>query len=114
MGEPYVAAADVYAGENTGRAGWSWYTGSAGWLYGAALHFLMGFDRQGDRVTLSPLPGSGEKEITVTYRSGGAVYHLTAAQGQSHVTLDGRRQEEHYVTMAFEEGTHEARFPMEP
>ena len=114
MGEPYVAAADVYAGENTGRAGWSWYTGSAGWLYVAALHFLMGFDRQGDRVTLSPLPGSGEKEITVTYRSGGAVYHLTAAQGQSHVTLDGRRQEEHYVTMAFEEGTHEARFPMEP
>ena len=42
--EPYVLAGDVYAGENTGRGGWSWYTGSAAWLYFAVLTGLLGFE----------------------------------------------------------------------
>jgi cyclic beta-1,2-glucan synthetase len=53
--EPYVVAADVYGeGERTGRGGWTWYTGSAGWLYRAAVEGILGIRREGDRIRLAP------------------------------------------------------------
>ena len=54
-GEPYVLAGDVYAnGECPGRVGWTWYTGSAGWLYTAVLRCLLGLQPRGDRLLLTP------------------------------------------------------------
>jgi cyclic beta-1,2-glucan synthetase len=57
--EPYVVAADVYAeGEKAGRGGWTWYTGSAGWLYRAAIEGILGIQREGDNLVIAPaLPG---------------------------------------------------------
>ncbi len=58
--EPYVVAADVYAGDDTvgnskgGRGGWTWYTGSAGWLYRAAVEGILGIERRGKRVQFTP------------------------------------------------------------
>lgn len=53
--EPYVACADVYAlAPYIGRGGWTWYTGSAGWLYRAGLEAILGFQRQGGHLRLSP------------------------------------------------------------
>src|SRR5690606_28255999 len=53
--EPYVVAADVYgAGALTGRGGWTWYTGSAGWLYRAAVEGILGLRKEGDRLILRP------------------------------------------------------------
>ncbi|WP_099867341.1 GH36-type glycosyl hydrolase domain-containing protein [Pararhizobium haloflavum] len=53
--EPYVVAADVYSGEERdGRGGWTWYTGSGGWLYRAAVEAILGIRRQGDRVMIEP------------------------------------------------------------
>ncbi len=53
--EPYVVAADVYgAGDLTGRGGWTWYTGSAGWLYRAAVEGILGLRRQGNRLFVRP------------------------------------------------------------
>jgi cyclic beta-1,2-glucan synthetase len=53
--EPYVACADVYAvAPYIGRGGWTWYTGSASWLYRAGLEAMLGFQRQGDHLRLSP------------------------------------------------------------
>lgn len=53
--EPYVVAADIYAGEGKGgRGGWTWYTGSAGWLYRAAVEGILGIERRGKRVEINP------------------------------------------------------------
>ncbi len=53
--EPYVVAADIYSGEEKGgRGGWTWYTGSAGWLYRAAVEGILGIDRRGKRIEINP------------------------------------------------------------
>jgi cellobiose phosphorylase len=59
--EPYVMAADVYAAPpHTGRVGWTWYTGSAGWMYRLAVESLLSLRREGDKLRLVPcLPAIG-------------------------------------------------------
>jgi cyclic beta-1,2-glucan synthetase len=53
--EPYVVAADVYAHPmHVGRGGWSWYTGSAGWMYRAAVQSLLGLRRNGATMSVTP------------------------------------------------------------
>jgi cellobiose phosphorylase len=53
--EPYVAAADVLvAAHHVGRGGWTWYTGSAGWMYRLLVESLLGIVRQGDRLLFAP------------------------------------------------------------
>ena len=53
--EPYVVAADVYSeAPHAGRGGWTWYTGSAGWLYRAGLEWILGFRVRENRLTLAP------------------------------------------------------------
>jgi cyclic beta-1,2-glucan synthetase len=53
--EPYVACADVYSvAPHAGRGGWTWYTGSAGWLYRAAIEAILGFRLHGDTLTIDP------------------------------------------------------------
>jgi cyclic beta-1,2-glucan synthetase len=60
--EPYVVAADIYAGDDKGgRGGWTWYTGSAGWLYRAAVESILGIERRGQHVQFKPkLPSHWE------------------------------------------------------
>jgi cyclic beta-1,2-glucan synthetase len=70
--EPYVVAADIYSvAPHAGRGGWTWYTGSAAWLYRAGLESILGFDVRGSKLSLNPVipahwPGF---EITFRYRS---------------------------------------------
>jgi cyclic beta-1,2-glucan synthetase len=53
--EPYVVAADVYSVQpHKGRGGWTWYTGSAGWLYQAGLQAILGLDQRGDHLRVNP------------------------------------------------------------
>ena len=53
--EPYVIAADIYSvAPHVGRGGWTWYTGSAGWMYRAGLEWILGFHLQGSRLRLTP------------------------------------------------------------
>ena len=58
--EPYVVAADVYAvAPHTGRGGWTWYTGSAGWMYRLLIETLLGVNLEGNQLRLTPrLPKS--------------------------------------------------------
>ncbi len=63
--EPYVAAADIYAGRHAGRGGWTWYTGSAGWLWRAAVEGVLGL-RPG-REALQPCPPPGWQEVSVRF-----------------------------------------------
>ena len=75
--EPYVVAADVYAvPPHVGRGGWTWYTGSASWMYRLMLESLLGIERLGDRLLLQPLLPLHWDKVTVHYRYGETVYHI--------------------------------------
>ena len=94
--EPYVVAADVY-GEppHVGRGGWTWYTGSAGWMYRAGLESVLGFRLRGTRLTIDPcIPRAWPRfEIAFRYRS--ARYAIVVensrgvSSGVSSVDVDG-------------------------
>lgn len=70
QGEPYVLCGDVYGVEpHKGRAGWSWYTGSAGWLYQAAIHHLLGISLQRDTLVINPCVPAVWREWSVELHS---------------------------------------------
>ncbi|MGV8960146.1 MAG: GH36-type glycosyl hydrolase domain-containing protein [Stenotrophomonas sp.] len=76
--EPYVMAADVYAAaSHVGRGGWSWYTGSAGWMYRLLLESLLGVQVQGAQLSIAPLLPPEWPSFTVDYRYGDTDYHIT-------------------------------------
>ncbi len=97
--EPYVVAADVYgAAPHVGRGGWTWYTGSSGWMYRVALEDILGVRRQGDRLRVRPcLPDEWpEASLTWTLPDGkGTVLELRIANPRRraaavrHAALDG-------------------------
>ena len=96
--EPYVVAADVYAlSPHIGRGGWTWYTGSAGWMYTLILESLLGLRREGEKLRFAPcLPGDWET-FKVHYRYRETVYHVSVLQvhpgnGEMSVTVDGVEQ----------------------
>lgn len=71
--EPYVVCADIYgAPPHVGRGGWSWYTGSASWLYRVALEAILGFKLMGNSLQLEPCLPSSWKKCGLTYRHGTA------------------------------------------
>lgn len=76
--EPYVLPGDVYGvGALAGRGGWSWYTGSAAWLYRFALRRLLGFQRQGTVLYIRPCLAPDWPDIRATYRHRDAVYRIS-------------------------------------
>ena len=92
--EPYVVAADVYAvTPHTGRGGWTWYTGSAGWMYRLILESLLGVSREENKLRIAPCLPEGWKEFTLHYRYGVTVYRIavlgTVGASGAHVLLDG-------------------------
>jgi len=107
--EPYALPADVY---RWGRGGWTWYTGSAAWLYDVFLRDFLGFDKKGSRVTLRPQAPESWEECTVLYHFGQSRYQLTASREMHFVTLDGARVQGEYVELHDDGKMHEARFPM--
>jgi len=79
--EPYVVAADVYAvAPHTGRGGWTWYTGSAGWMYRLLIETLLGVHREGDRLRLIPRLPKKWTSYKIHYRFRQTVYHITIVQ----------------------------------
>ena len=79
--EPYVMAADVYANEShKGMGGWTWYTGSAGWMYQFILGSLIGLDRRSDSLTFTPCFPSDWPSVQLTYRYGRSEYRITIFQ----------------------------------
>ena len=108
-GEPYVMAADVYSGERAGRAGWTWYTGSAAWMR-ICLLALLGYERRGDRVRLNALLGDWDR-AAVTVRFGAAEYRLECDREAQCVTLDGKEIEGECIQMIDDGRAHTACFP---
>jgi cellobiose phosphorylase len=95
--EPYVVAADVYAvAPHTGRGGWTWYTGSAGWMYRLLIETLLGVNLEGDQLRLTPRLPAAWTTYKIHYRYRQTVYHITitrlAADGTegNRLSLDGQ------------------------
>jgi cyclic beta-1,2-glucan synthetase len=87
--EPYVIAADVYtAAGHLGRGGWTWYTGSASWMYRVGLEAILGFTKRGDRLSITPRVPEGWPELTVEYRHGSSHY-VIAVSGPAEVGRHG-------------------------
>jgi cyclic beta-1,2-glucan synthetase len=93
--EPYAIAADVYAHPmHVGRGGWTWYTGSAGWLYQAAIQALLGVRRHGDTISIAPCIPSEWPEYTLTWRIRDTRYRFVVqnperrSRGVASVTFD--------------------------
>jgi cyclic beta-1,2-glucan synthetase len=105
--EPYVVAADIYSvGDKRGRGGWTWYTGSAGWMYRTAVEAILGITRRGERLHVAPaLPGDWPgyeahlrldgKHLHIRVRRTGVKYDVTVngdSIGEGGYSLDVSRQ----------------------
>ena len=78
--EPYVVAGDVYARPpHAGRGGWSWYTGSAAWLYRAGLESILGLKRRGATFSVDPCIPASWPEYEITWRLGQTVYVISVS-----------------------------------
>ncbi|MDY6964039.1 MAG: protein ndvB, partial [Pseudomonadota bacterium] len=91
--EPYVVAADVYGtGALEGRGGWTWYTGSAGWLYRAAVEGILGIRREGDRLLVQPVLPSEWDGFSAELTIAGVVYRIVVEKsetGEALVSVNG-------------------------
>ncbi len=106
--EPYVVAADVYGdGDKTGRGGWTWYTGSAGWLYRVAVENILGIRREGDRLHLKPALPAAWPGFSARLRIGEATYGISIRRGLSaSITVDGKAAGGDFVPL-HNDGEHE-------
>jgi cellobiose phosphorylase len=114
--EPYVVAADVYgAPPHTGRGGWTWYTGSASWLYRVGLEAILGFRLRGARLQIAPCVPTGWRSYEIIYRHGSATYHVVvtttegAGRGIRSLTLDGQAVQGDAIDLANDGQRHEVR-----
>lgn len=94
--EPYVMCADIYAvPPHTGRGGWTWYTGAAGWMYRLTVETLLGLSLEVDQLRIAPCIPAEWPEYKVHYRYRGTIYHISirnVAEGsaqEQRITLDG-------------------------
>ena len=112
--EPFAVAADVYAHPmHVGRGGWTWYTGSAGWMYQAAIQALLGLRRQGATVSVEPCVPAVWPEYSIDWTFGGTRYRFTVSNPdhQSHgiasATLDGIAVDPHAIPLLEDGSLHQ-------
>jgi cellobiose phosphorylase len=115
--EPYVVAADVYAvAPHTGRGGWTWYTGSGGWMYRLIMESLLGLrltaEPQQARLHFAPCLPADWKEFKLHYRYRETTYHITvrqafAANAATTVSMDGTMQPEPTIPLLDDRREHQ-------
>lgn len=106
--EPYVMAADVYnAPQHKGRGGWTWYTGSAGWMQQFMTKFILGIRRSGNRLTFKPCTPAQWPSFKVTYAFGKAVYEIevfTSSAEERIYIIDGITSQDPFITLVDDAG----------
>jgi cellobiose phosphorylase len=111
--EPYVVAADVYAvSPHIGRGGWTWYTGSAGWMYRLILESLLGLRLEVNKLTITPCIPPEWKTFKIRYRYQETIYHIhvTCVPADIHgaiITVDGVKQENKTITLINDTKDHQ-------
>jgi cellobiose phosphorylase len=111
--EPYVVAADIYGvAPHTGRGGWSWYTGSAGWMYRLIVETLLGVRLEADKLRLDPRLPAAWDSLKIHYRYRDTFYHITVqrggaeAAGAVRLTVDGQEQAEATIQLVDDRQEH--------
>ncbi len=119
--EPYVAVADVYSGPpHTGRGGWTWYTGSSGWMYRLCLEAILGFRQEGQTLHMNPSIPSHWSGFELTYRYRTAVYYFKvenpagSSSGVQRIILDGQVLFTNGITLLDDGKEHRITVEMKP
>jgi cellobiose phosphorylase len=114
--EPYVIAADVYGvKEHKGRGGWTWYTGSAGWMYQLVLEWFIGLKRKGNTLSFSPCIPAEWPSVKIKYRYIDTVYVIDLIQGHKEtgdgirIVVDGKDEAESFITLENDGAQHEVK-----
>jgi cellobiose phosphorylase len=110
--EPYVMAADVYGvAPHVGRGGWTWYTGSAGWMYQLILESFLGLKREGNTLKVEPCIPVTWKSFSVKYRFEETVYNIMVNQGSDRETteifMDAEMQPSQFFQLTNDKKEHE-------
>jgi len=112
--EPYAVAADVYAHPtHLGRGGWTWYTGSAGWMYQTAIEGLLGLRRAGATFSIAPCIPAIWPAFSMSWTVGRTCYHISVANpenrccGVRSAELDGALVDPDAIPMLDDGRTHE-------
>ena len=85
--EPYVISADIYGQQNlAGRGGWTWYTGSASWMYEAGIKYLLGLKIEKGILKIEPCIPSDWKEYTIRYQYENTRYHIRVSNPNGKMT----------------------------
>jgi cellobiose phosphorylase len=112
--EPYVIAADVYStAPHNGRGGWTWYTGSASWMYRLGVEMILGLQREGNQLLIRPCIPKEWREFEIYYRFGASTYHICVEnpqglnQGVSGLTLDGKALSDTKIPLVDDQQPHE-------
>jgi len=113
--EPYVLAGDVYGpSAHEGRGGWSWYTGSAGWMFRLGLESILGFRLRGTSFALRPCMPRAWSLATMTWQFRNTRYEIRLervddAAHPPHATLDGERVDVNSIPLRDDGKTHVVR-----
>jgi len=109
--EPYVMAADVYGtAPYAGRGGWTWYTGSAGWMYRLIVESLLGLVRTGSLLRIEPVLPADWAGYTLHYWFGATLYHIEVSQqdaGINSLSLNGLRLADSVLELHDDGGEHQ-------
>jgi len=110
--EPYVVAADVYASpQHLGRGGWTWYTGSAAWMYRLVMESLLGLSLEVDKLSFAPCLPPEWQEFKIHYRYQETVYHISVMQtlpagSEMNVNVDGVDQSGKCISLVDDRKEH--------
>jgi len=114
--EPYAIAGDVYSNPaHIGRAGWTWYTGSAGWMYRAGLESILGLKRHGASFELDPCIPTAWPEYSIVWRIGRTRYEISVTnpehrcRGIATAELDGHPVDSAAIPFVDDGATHQVR-----
>ena len=111
--EPYVVASDVYAlPPHVGRGGWTWYSGSAGWMYRLIVESILGLRLEADKLHVEPCIPADWASFKMRYRYRETAYHITvsqarAADGVTMLTVDGLERPDLAIPLVDDRQKHE-------
>ncbi len=104
--EPYVMAADVYAvNPHVGRGGWTWYTGTCGWMYRVGLESILGFKKENDKLIIDPCIPKEWKEYDIEYKYNKATYKIKVKNPEGvnknvkTISINGEETKDKYIPL---------------
>jgi cyclic beta-1,2-glucan synthetase len=119
--EPYVVAADVYTHPaHLGRGGWTWYTGSAAWMYRTGMESILGLTRQGGTFSVWPCIPASWRSCHIHWRHGNTHYEISVEnperrnRGVATTELDGARVDPRAIPLVDDGAVHRVRVVLGP